>query len=123
MEPHAEAAHSLPDMLHHYHSLYPLEDLGSRADQPSAVFGVPSAMLKGISLHNGQGHAIRRFDSRQVLPACGTVSPTAPFKARLCIHLCCISILALTVLSINCTTAAATTPPLVRYVPCSAVLP
>ena len=66
MEPDAEGRRGLPDMLHDYHSLYPLEDAGTRADQPSAVFGVPTLMFKGISLQNGQGHAIRRIDGRQV---------------------------------------------------------
>lgn len=66
MQPEAERRQGLPDMLHDYHSLVPLEDIGARTDQPSAALGVSSLVLKGVHLHHGQGHAIRRIDSRQV---------------------------------------------------------
>ena len=66
MEPEAEGRRGLPDMMQQYHSLYPLEDNGLHVDQPSRVFRAPTLIFKGISIHNGQGHAIRRIDGHQV---------------------------------------------------------
>lgn len=62
-----------PDMLQHFHSLYPLDDLKAKTEQPSRALGVQSWILKGISMHDGAAFAIRRFSWRQVTFACLTL--------------------------------------------------
>ena len=37
----------LPEMLQHYHSLYPLEDLAQAEEQPSQVFGLCHQRCEG----------------------------------------------------------------------------
>ncbi|DBA77365.1 hypothetical protein WJX79_005205 [Trebouxia sp. C0005] len=59
----------LPDMVQQYHSLFPLEDLQA-AEQPSAAFGVCTALLRAASpLLQGQAVTLRRMDPRQVAPS------------------------------------------------------
>lgn len=59
-----------PDMLQHFHSLYPLEDSRSASERPSKAFGVQSEVLKGVSMHDGTAFAIRKFGWRQVGLCC-----------------------------------------------------
>ncbi|DBA97440.1 TPA: PAB-dependent poly(A)-specific ribonuclease subunit 3, variant 2 [Trebouxia sp. C0004] len=60
----------LPDMVQQYHSLFPLEDLQAAAEQPSAAFGVCTALLRAASpLLQGQAVTLRRMDPRQVAPS------------------------------------------------------
>eukprot|EP00898_Chlorokybus_atmophyticus_P005575 jgi/Chlat1/6018/Chrsp4S06201 len=59
----------LPDMLHKYHTLYPLEDMASNEDAPSAVLGIRTTHVKGISSTDGAAYALVRIDSRQVVPS------------------------------------------------------
>ena len=54
-------------MLGPYHSLCPLEE-PSAEQRPSQVFGMRTAMFKGISVADGAGYALRRIDGRQVDP-------------------------------------------------------
>lgn len=54
-------------MLGPYHSLCPLEE-PSAEERPSQVFGMRTAMFKGISVADGAGYALRRIDGRQVNP-------------------------------------------------------
>lgn len=54
-------------MLGPYHSLCPLEE-PSAEERPSQVFGMRTAMFKGISVADGAGYALRRIDGRQVVP-------------------------------------------------------
>ena len=57
----------LPEILQHYHSLYPLEDLAQAEEQPSQVFGLCTSVVKAISMGgDGQAVALRRLSGRQV---------------------------------------------------------
>jgi PAB-dependent poly(A)-specific ribonuclease subunit 3 len=58
----------LPEMVQRFHSLYPLEDVNREDEIPSTAFGVRTMIFKGISSSDGQAYAIRRIDSRQVIP-------------------------------------------------------
>ncbi|KAL2653446.1 hypothetical protein R1flu_021574 [Riccia fluitans] len=59
---------NLPEMVQRFHTLYPLEDVNRDDDSTSCAFGVRSMILKGISSTDGITYAIRRIDSRQVIP-------------------------------------------------------
>ena len=57
----------LPEMVQHYHSLFPLEDLQAAAEQPSGAFGVCTALVRAASPQlQGQAVTLRRLDPRQV---------------------------------------------------------
>ncbi|KAI8469985.1 MAG: hypothetical protein J3K34DRAFT_377450 [Monoraphidium minutum] len=60
---------ALPEVVGPYHTLYPLEDLAAAEEHPSAALGVRTAVIKGISGHDGQPTALRRVDGKQVLPS------------------------------------------------------
>ena len=61
----------LPEMVQHYHSLFPLEDLQAAAEQPSGAFGVCTALVRAASPQlQGQAVTLRRLDPRQV--SCNT---------------------------------------------------
>lgn len=92
MDSQAEPVQGFADLLHSYHSLYPLEDISARAERPSPVFGVPSAVLKGIGLQNGQAHAIRRFDARQVFML-ALACTASMYCIPSCVHLCFVYLL------------------------------
>ncbi|BDA44294.1 PAN2-PAN3 deadenylation complex subunit pan3 at C-terminar half [Coccomyxa sp. Obi] len=64
-----EADWGLPEMVQHYHSLYPLEDIAAARDQPSQAFGISTILLKAVSSRDGQAYTLRRLDSRQVPPS------------------------------------------------------
>ena len=66
MPPDMQTERGYPDMLQHFHSLYPLDASKSTEDQASRALGVRSTVLKGVSGHDGSASAIRRFGSRQV---------------------------------------------------------
>lgn len=60
----------LPEILQHYHSLYPLEDLAQAEEQPSQVFGLCTSVVKAISMGgDGQAVALRRLSGRQLPPS------------------------------------------------------
>ena len=60
-------------MVQQYHSLFPLEDLQA-AEQPSAAFGVCTALLRAASpLLQGQAVTLRRMDPGQ---ACSCIALT-----------------------------------------------
>ena len=65
--PDADGVQRMPPMLGPYHSLCPLEE-PSAEERPSQVFGMRTAMFKGISVADGAGYALRRIDGRQVCP-------------------------------------------------------
>ncbi|KAK9863086.1 hypothetical protein WJX84_005065 [Apatococcus fuscideae] len=65
--PDADGVQRMPPMLGPYHSLCPLEE-ASAEERPSQVFGMRTAMFKGISVADGAGYALRRIDGRQVIP-------------------------------------------------------
>lgn len=58
----------LPEMVQRFHSLFPLEDVNREDEMPSTSFGVRTMVFKGISSSDSQAYAIRRIDSRQVIP-------------------------------------------------------
>lgn len=60
---------ALPDMIGHYHTLYPLEDLAAAEEHPSSSLGVRTCVVKGINPHDGRAYALRRVDGKQVLPS------------------------------------------------------
>ena len=62
-----EAEWGLPDMVQHYHSLYPLEDITGARERPSPAFGLATALFKAVSAKDGQGYTLRRLDPRKVL--------------------------------------------------------
>ncbi len=73
-------------MVQQYHSLFPLEDLQA-AEQPSAAFGVCTALLRAASpLLQGQAVTLRRMDPRQ---ACSCIALTllSCAKAVMFLHL------------------------------------
>ncbi len=80
-------------MLGPYHTLCPLEESNSE-ERPSQVFGMRTAMFKGISVADGAGYALRRIDGRQVSLSLHGRSTSIPFP------LCSFSIARL---YLNCT--------------------
>jgi hypothetical protein len=62
-----EADWGLPEMVHQYHSLFPLEDLSLAREQPSQAFGMTTMLMKAVSSRDGQAYTLRRIDNRQVL--------------------------------------------------------
>lgn len=61
----------MPERVHHYHSLYPLEEptADNASENPSQALGLKSFVFKGISSHDGQPYAIRRICGKQVVPS------------------------------------------------------
>lgn len=57
---------ALPEMVGPYHTLYPLEDLAAAEEHPSGALGLRTALVKGISSHDGAAYALRRVDGKQV---------------------------------------------------------
>jgi hypothetical protein len=69
---------ALPDMVGHYHTLYPLEDLAAAEESPSAALGVRTCAIKGVNSHDGQAYALRRVDGKQVgFVSCASALPTS----------------------------------------------
>ena len=61
-----QAENGYPDMLQHFHSLYPLDDTKTPGEQLSRAFGVQSQVLKAVNMHDGVASAVRKFSWRQV---------------------------------------------------------
>ena len=81
MTPEMQAEMGVPDMVQHYHSLYPLEDLRLAEEGVSRGLGVQSSVLKAISAQDGQAYALRKLSWRQVTPGC-----TSPHAAHTLPH-------------------------------------
>ena len=60
----------MPDRVHHFHSLYPLEEpnADNASENPSVALGLKSFVFKGINSHDGQAYVIRRICGKQVVP-------------------------------------------------------
>eukprot|EP00951_Prasinocladus_malaysianus_P029703 scaffold275661_cov34-Prasinocladus_malaysianus.AAC.1 len=67
LNPETDGDMGLPERMHHYHTLYPLEDLALAEERPSMTLGVRTLVLKGISAVDGQPYALRWIDGRQVI--------------------------------------------------------
>jgi len=67
LNPETDAELGIPQKIHHYHSLYPLEDVSLVDDRPSMALGVRSFVLKGVSSLDGQAYVLRWIDGRQVI--------------------------------------------------------
>ena len=65
MTPEQQTERGMPDMIQHYHSVYPLED-AAKQDNPSTAFNIPTHLIKGISLNDGQAYTLRHLEPRQV---------------------------------------------------------
>eukprot|EP00897_Mesotaenium_endlicherianum_P000043 jgi/Mesen1/10039/ME000073S09319 len=68
LDPEQQEGMDLPRVVRKYHSLYPLEDLMREDDAASCTLGVRSSVFKGIHAGDGRAYALRRIDSRQVIP-------------------------------------------------------
>lgn len=71
----AEEFVPLPEKVHNYHTLYPLEEPSADGnDKMSAALGLRTFVMKAISSLDGQAYAIRRVCGKQVIPSADLLS-------------------------------------------------
>lgn len=68
VDPTSELSRRVPPYIHHYHTLFPLEDI-SNDDHPSRALGLRTVVLKGIHQEDGRPHALWRLNGLQIAPS------------------------------------------------------
>ena len=75
----------LPEMVHQYHSLCPVEDMHGAAEQPSAALGVCTMLIRAASPQlQGQAVTLRRLDPGHVCPCFACTTANVVIKCICC---------------------------------------